>query len=170
MPSGPTTCMLKCAFIKDRALPTFCSQLPTLQSAERFHSDELAALTSLSVFYVCDVPGLCGDVPAGVVPSGFSSCSAGATSGTLLGSDCPSLTPSASPSFAPTVSSAPTSSPTASPTESTIFPPNTSGKQPLKENWFRKRDAARIKAFPQRHSWFRKQAKLKVGMGSNTTV
>jgi len=32
-------------------------------------------------------------------------------------------------------------------------------RQPLKENWFRKREMARKRAFPQRTAWFRKHAK-----------
>jgi len=35
-----------------------------------------------------------------------------------------------------------------------------SGEHPLRENWFRKRDVAREYAFPQKHAWVRKQAKL----------
>jgi len=67
----------------------------------------------------------------------------------------------ASPTNSPT-SSAPTSSaPTSSPTE--YIPARAPGEQPLKDNWFRKRDVARQKAFPQKYSWWRKQEKKKAG-------
>jgi len=91
---------------------------------------ELGALTSVAGYIICNNTGLCGDVPPELdLHSWTGSC---ATEGIpLLGSDCP----------------------TSSPTEAV------SGEQPLKDNWFRKRDMARIKAFPQKYSWFRKQAK-----------
>jgi len=61
------------------------------------------------------------------------------------------------PTLSPTVDS-PTSSasgPTTKPKKS----PGNKRKQPLKDNWFRKRDVARQNAFPQKYSWLRKQAK-----------
>mmetsp|Transcript_37275 Transcript_37275/g.70022 ORF Transcript_37275/g.70022 Transcript_37275/m.70022 type:complete len:109 (+) Transcript_37275:1959-2285(+) len=98
--------------------------------------------------YLCVNPGLCGDVPPGVTLGRHPFCPANAWLGTMLGSTCPSISPSTSPSLAPT-----TLSPTATPEESY------EGAQPLKDNWFRKRAVAREKAFPQVHSWLRKQAK-----------
>jgi len=93
---------------------------------------------------VCKNAGLCGDIPAGVTPHANSvwGCPT-ALVGTLLGSECPTSTPTALPSTSPTT--IPGSPPT--------------GEQPLKDNWFRKRDVAREQAFPQKYSWFRKQAK-----------
>eukprot|EP00241_Pyramimonas_parkeae_P023474 CAMPEP_0114296100 /NCGR_PEP_ID=MMETSP0059-20121206/11134_1 /TAXON_ID=36894 /ORGANISM="Pyramimonas parkeae, Strain CCMP726" /LENGTH=286 /DNA_ID=CAMNT_0001418231 /DNA_START=138 /DNA_END=998 /DNA_ORIENTATION=- len=107
---------------------------------------ELGALSRLTNMWVCDNSGLCGDIPAGVTPTTTTSygCPT-ALGGTLLGSHCP------------------TSPPT---TESTYTPTSVPGDQPLKDNWFRKRDVARKEAFPQKHSWFRKQAKLEAGMKS----
>jgi len=101
-------------------------------------SSELGALTRLVDMIVCDNAGLCGDIPTGVTPDAHSThCPAGATFGTLLGLDCATSTPTESPSS----------------------PTSVSGEQPLKDNWFRKRDVAREQAFPQKYSWFRKQAK-----------
>eukprot|EP00241_Pyramimonas_parkeae_P008364 CAMPEP_0114230746 /NCGR_PEP_ID=MMETSP0058-20121206/3641_1 /TAXON_ID=36894 /ORGANISM="Pyramimonas parkeae, CCMP726" /LENGTH=86 /DNA_ID=CAMNT_0001341981 /DNA_START=1129 /DNA_END=1389 /DNA_ORIENTATION=- len=65
----------------------------------------------------------------------------------------------------------PTGSPTAadhsySPTESIFTPTGVSGDQPLKDNWFRKRDVARKDAFPQKYSWFRKESKREAGINS----
>mmetsp|Transcript_47525 Transcript_47525/g.88494 ORF Transcript_47525/g.88494 Transcript_47525/m.88494 type:complete len:95 (+) Transcript_47525:865-1149(+) len=89
--------------------------------------------------YVCDNQGLCGDVPAGVRLYGDASvCWVAPTTGTLLGSTCPSTAP----------------------TEDNSTPVADSGEHPLRENWFRKRDVAREYAFPQKHAWVRKQAKL----------
>jgi len=77
---------------------------------------ELMALTGLTKMVVCDNIGLCGDVPAGLTLHSYSGYCATATTGTRLGSPCPSSSPSASPTNSPT-SSAPTSSaPTSSPT------------------------------------------------------
>mmetsp|Transcript_49025 Transcript_49025/g.93713 ORF Transcript_49025/g.93713 Transcript_49025/m.93713 type:complete len:138 (-) Transcript_49025:372-785(-) len=122
---------------------------------------ELMALTGLTKMVVCDNIGLCGDVPAGLTLHSYSGYCATATTGTRLGSPCPSSSPSASPTNSPT-SSAPTSSaPTSSPTE--YIPARAPGEQPLKDNWFRKRDVARQKAFPQKYSWWRKQEKKKAG-------
>eukprot|EP00241_Pyramimonas_parkeae_P012156 CAMPEP_0114249738 /NCGR_PEP_ID=MMETSP0058-20121206/14313_1 /TAXON_ID=36894 /ORGANISM="Pyramimonas parkeae, CCMP726" /LENGTH=222 /DNA_ID=CAMNT_0001363325 /DNA_START=46 /DNA_END=714 /DNA_ORIENTATION=- len=109
--------------------------------------NELSALTRAK-FLVCYNAALCGDVPAGVTlgsDNGF--CFPTYAAGTQLGSACPTTdSPSSSATQFPTVS--PTSSPTSSPTDSV--------EQPLKDNWFRKRDVARKKAFPQKTAWFRK--------------
>jgi len=98
--------------------------------------------------WVCSNPSLCGDIPAGVTPTAYSGYCPTALGGTQLGSDCP------------------TSPPTSAPTESTYTPTSVPGDQPLKDNWFRKRDVARKEAFPQKHSWYRKQAKREVDMNS----
>jgi len=45
-------------------------------------------------------------------------------------------------------------------------PTSFSRDQPLKDNWFRKRDVARKEAFPQKYSWLRKQAKPEAGMNN----
>jgi len=123
---------------------------------------ELGFLTRLTRMWVCNNPGLCGDIPAGVTPDAESGwgCPT-ALGGTLLGSDCPTSPPTtASPSMSPTAA------PSSSPTESAYTPTSVSGDQPLKDNWFRKRDVARKEAFPQKHSWYRKQAKREAGMNS----
>mmetsp|Transcript_31265 Transcript_31265/g.60297 ORF Transcript_31265/g.60297 Transcript_31265/m.60297 type:complete len:278 (-) Transcript_31265:398-1231(-) len=112
---------------------------------------EMGALTRLHMLYVCNNVDLCGDIPAGVTPDyGREAwqCLSGPTSGTRLGSDCPTSAPTAGP----------TSVPTSAPTGVSV-PTNCSREQPLKENWLRKREVARKMAFPQRLSWFRKQAK-----------
>jgi len=106
---------------------------------------ELGALTNLAYMLVCNNTGLCGDIPAGVTPGTYSTWCLSVTGGTLLGSECPTLPPTGSPSTASQAITIPTSSP--------------KGEQPLKDNWFRKRDLAREQAFPQKFSWFRKQAK-----------
>jgi len=98
----------------------------------------LGTLTGLANMYIGNNPGLCGDIPAGVTPDAHSTHCPIATGGTLLGSMCAASSPT--PDF--------TSSPTSLP-----------GEYPLKENWFRKRDVARKDAFPQKYSWFSKQAK-----------
>mmetsp|Transcript_43234 Transcript_43234/g.81050 ORF Transcript_43234/g.81050 Transcript_43234/m.81050 type:complete len:124 (+) Transcript_43234:786-1157(+) len=110
---------------------------------------------SLTRRLVCNNTGLCGDIPAGVTPDTHSSygCST-ALEGTLLGSECPTSPPTALMS--------PTSAPSSSPTGPTFTPTSVSGDQPLKDNWFRKRNVARIAAYPQKHSWFRKQARQKL--------
>eukprot|EP00241_Pyramimonas_parkeae_P010164 CAMPEP_0114243168 /NCGR_PEP_ID=MMETSP0058-20121206/10633_1 /TAXON_ID=36894 /ORGANISM="Pyramimonas parkeae, CCMP726" /LENGTH=240 /DNA_ID=CAMNT_0001355965 /DNA_START=105 /DNA_END=827 /DNA_ORIENTATION=- len=102
---------------------------------------ELRAITGVELL-VCQNARLCGDIPAGMTLFSDYTCP-NATGGTLLGSACPSSAPTASPSAPPT-----------------IHPIVDAGEQPLKDNWFRKRDVARQKAFPQKFSWFRKQAKL----------
>jgi len=106
---------------------------------------------SLTRRLVCNNTGLCGDIPAGVTPDTHSSygCST-ALEGTLLGSECPTSPPTALMS--------PTSAPSSSPTEPSFSPTSVPGDQPLKENWSRKRAVARKEAFPQKYSWFRKQA------------
>jgi len=81
------------------------------------------------------------------------------------------------PTSAPPPTSSPTHASGDSPTPPTINPPSslptantptantptpmggTLKRQPLKDNWFRKREMARKRAFPQRTAWFRKQAK-----------
>jgi len=95
---------------------------------------ELSALTSLTWLTLCDNAGLCGDVPGSVTPTASSWCPS-ATQGTILGSPCP----------------------TSAPTEHASK--QTEDSQPLKENWYRKRDVAREKAFPQKRAWWRKQTK-----------
>eukprot|EP00241_Pyramimonas_parkeae_P004784 CAMPEP_0114246172 /NCGR_PEP_ID=MMETSP0058-20121206/12309_1 /TAXON_ID=36894 /ORGANISM="Pyramimonas parkeae, CCMP726" /LENGTH=350 /DNA_ID=CAMNT_0001359317 /DNA_START=587 /DNA_END=1640 /DNA_ORIENTATION=+ len=98
---------------------------------------ELAALTMIQEMFMCNNPGLCGDIPAGVtLTKEYGYCST-ATGGTLLGSACPSMPPP----------------------ENASNPASFSDEQPLKANWFRKRDVARRNAFPQRFSWFLKQTK-----------
>jgi len=61
----------------------------------------LGALTGLTWMLVCNNPGLCGDVPAGVTPTTSGDCPT-ALGGTLLGSDCPSSPPTGSPTSSPT--------------------------------------------------------------------
>jgi len=148
-------------------IPTELGKLTSLTYLRMFGNrlsgsipSELAALTHLNTLVVCTNAGLCGDIPANVTIEDGGWCSSGATSGTNLGSACPSVSPSASPSSSPTTTIAPTGryteAPTSSPTEDVSVPPGTS-EQPLKDNWFRKRAIARKKAFPQTHSWWRKQ-------------
>mmetsp|Transcript_39878 Transcript_39878/g.76226 ORF Transcript_39878/g.76226 Transcript_39878/m.76226 type:complete len:273 (-) Transcript_39878:237-1055(-) len=96
--------------------------------------NELSALTGLTWLTLCDNAGLCGDVPGSVTPTASSWCPS-ATQGTILGSPCP----------------------TSAPTEHASK--QTEDSQPLKENWYRKRDVAREKAFPQKRAWWRKQTK-----------
>mmetsp|Transcript_35521 Transcript_35521/g.68087 ORF Transcript_35521/g.68087 Transcript_35521/m.68087 type:complete len:288 (-) Transcript_35521:766-1629(-) len=136
-------------------VPTELGALTNLKLMYLFHNQltgrlpsELAAITSLSGMYICNNNGLCGDIPAGVTPNtGYNhwQCPSGATTGTNLGLAC-----QPSPPIAPV-----------------SRPEDDSSKHPLKDNWFRKRDVARKAAFPQRYSWFRKQAQL---MDKNTTI
>mmetsp|Transcript_23861 Transcript_23861/g.45368 ORF Transcript_23861/g.45368 Transcript_23861/m.45368 type:complete len:278 (-) Transcript_23861:347-1180(-) len=63
-----------------------------------------------------------------------------------------------SPTNHPTTSS-PTDHPTTSSPTAGVAPTGELRDQPLKDNWFRKREMARRDAFPQVYSWFRKQAK-----------
>eukprot|EP00241_Pyramimonas_parkeae_P022571 CAMPEP_0114292406 /NCGR_PEP_ID=MMETSP0059-20121206/9045_1 /TAXON_ID=36894 /ORGANISM="Pyramimonas parkeae, Strain CCMP726" /LENGTH=210 /DNA_ID=CAMNT_0001414053 /DNA_START=168 /DNA_END=800 /DNA_ORIENTATION=- len=117
---------------------------------------ELALMPGLADMSVCDNAGLCGDVPAGVnLYSFYGYCAAGPTSGTLLGSPCQS--PSPPPTAIP--SPPPSPPPPALRMSTPLMATPTTGEHPLRDNWFRKRDLARQKAFPQYYSWLRKQAK-----------
>jgi len=71
----------------------------------------------------------------------------------------------APPTLSPTTSS-PTSPPTESPTTIPTSMHPTSD-QPLKDNWFRKRDVARHESYPQKNSWIRKQANRKSDISNN---
>lgn len=51
--------------------------------------------------------------------------------------------------------------------ESVSNPTDLAAEYPLKDNWFRKREVARLDAFPQRHSWFNKQAKREASAESS---
>jgi len=132
---------------------------------KRHFSQVPCASMELTHRLVCDNPGLCGDIPAGVSPDVYSSYCPRATQGTQLGSPCPSLAPTASPTSSPTTVSPTVSpntvTPTGSPTGYASNPTGISDEQPLKQNWFRKRDVARKQAYPQKNAWFRKQAKRK---------
>mmetsp|Transcript_39645 Transcript_39645/g.75870 ORF Transcript_39645/g.75870 Transcript_39645/m.75870 type:complete len:260 (+) Transcript_39645:115-894(+) len=163
-------------FYNNNLTGTVMSELGILTSLTRLNlhynqltgtlPSELLALTSVDLL-VCQNARLCGYIPVGMTFFSDYTCPA-ATGGTLLGSACPTLPPTTAPSSSPTVSPSmsPTAASSSSPTESTYTPTSVPGDQPLKDNWFRKRDVARKEAFPQKHSWFRKQAKREAGMNS----
>mmetsp|Transcript_29968 Transcript_29968/g.56547 ORF Transcript_29968/g.56547 Transcript_29968/m.56547 type:complete len:234 (+) Transcript_29968:2-703(+) len=74
------------------------------------------------------------------------------------------------PSSSPTTSAPtypPSFSPTAAPTVDSQTPTRSAGEHPLKDNWFRKREVARQRAFPQKYAWMRKQAKRNAAKYSN---
>mmetsp|Transcript_249 Transcript_249/g.427 ORF Transcript_249/g.427 Transcript_249/m.427 type:complete len:257 (+) Transcript_249:95-865(+) len=173
---GSATSLVWLCFHQNQLTGTVPSELGLLTSLTwlRFYTNqlsgtipsELGALSRLTTLVVCNNIGLCGDIPASVTLT-TQICS-NPTTGTRLGLACPSSAPSASPSMSPTTSAPtgiPTQSPTSSPTEHVTKPEH--DKQPLKDNWFRKRDVARKKAFPQLHSWRRKHEKANASFASN---